>query len=419
MKDHQQSLTSMTPAPVVHQSASLGVGSPLTLFAESEKPSVVLGDTDGVKTMTIPHAADTTYLAHGYFRFIGKYPPQIVSWLMNRHPIKGTVVDSMCGGGTTLAEARLRGLDAVGIDVNPISRDVSTLVGSPLPVEPLDCEVFRFIDDLSKRAVSAGPLFRSKSTSKPLALRYCSEYFSDDVRQDIGEYLALVDTVPPELRVAFRVALFSVLRHVSRANIKKMNLEIDDDKRTIHPFFETVVDRLREIAARNREYSEWARPAEIRVLDGEAAVTGLGDESAGAVFLHPPYLTNTAFCEFTQLQLATLDIDHKTIWKKELRCRGTFLHESEGLKKYLIGWSRIINEAHRILRPGGLLVTVVGDGQIDYVRIPVGTITIDFARDCGFDHIESFLHVLNNHTGQTQSRKMKGQHVAVFKRRVS
>ena len=53
----------------------------------------------------------------------------------------------------------------------------------------------------------------------------------------------------------------------------------------------------------------------------------------------------------------------------------------------------------------------------DVPILPVGSITVDFAKDCGFEHMESFLHVLNNHTGQTQSRKMKGQHVAVFRRK--
>jgi hypothetical protein len=58
----------------------------------------------------------------------------------------------------------------------------------------------------------------------------------------------------------------------------------------------------------------------------------------------------------------------------------------------------------------------VGDGQVDYVRIPVGSITLEFAKDNGLDLVENSLHVLNNNTGRTQSRKMIGQHMAVFQK---
>jgi DNA modification methylase len=338
---------------------------------------------------------------------------------MNRHNISGLVVDSMCGGGTTLAECRLRGLDAIGIDVNPVSRAVSELVASPLPVKALEDTVESFLDELALRVSQGHGLFQNspKRRAKPLSLRYCSEYFLQDAQQDIAEYLDLLHEIPDELKNAFYVALFAVMRHISRANIKKMNLEIDDNKKTIHSLYDAVSTQLRDIVDRNRNFSSWALPGNISVIEGEAAATGLEDSSVSAVFLHPPYLSNTAFCEFSQLQLAILDIDHKSVWKKELRCRGSFLHEPNGLRKYLVGWAKIIQEAYRILKPGGTLVSVVGDGQIDYVRIPVGSITLDFAQDAGFEHLESFLHVLNNNTGQTQNRKMKGQHVAIFKRR--
>ena len=62
------------------------------------------------------------------------------------------------------------------------------------------------------------------------------------------------------------------------------------------------------------------------------------------------------------------------------------------------------------------MVAVVGDGQIDYVRIPVGAITIEYAKDQELIFEEHLIHMLNNNTGQTQSRKMKGQHVIVLRK---
>lgn len=392
-----------------------------TLYQESLSPAVEPVDAvAGIPAFHIPTSADTSYLAHGFFRYIGKYPPQIVSDILNRFYDGGLIVDPMCGGGTTLIEARLRGLDAVGFDVNPVSRIVSSAVSHPVEAEPFAAVCDRVLAEFSADARMPGPLFQSAAAKRPnrkdFAISFCAEYFDPRTLAEIGHYMEVVAAEEPRFRDLLLMSLFAVLRRVSRANIKKMNLEIDDTKRNIVPFGEAIAGQLNMLRAAVADYASWAKPCSIKVLDGDALETGLEDGSAGIVFLHPPYLTNTAFCEFTQLQLAVLGIDHKSIWKRELRCRGSFLHESNGLKKYLINWHNIIKEAIRILRPGGVLVTVVGDGQMDYVRIPVGTITLDFARDNGAQLLEHTVHVLNNNTGRTQSRKMVGQHVAIFKK---
>jgi hypothetical protein len=403
------------------QSAERPTHKSRALYPESLSPSIETVDpVAGVPAFHIPTSADTSYLAHGFFRYIGKYPPQIVSDIVNRFYDGGLIVDPMCGGGTTLIEARLRGLDAVGFDVNPVSRIVSSAVAHPVEAEAFSMACDRILAHFPTNAATPGPLFQSagpkRLARKSFAVTYCKEYFEVSTLAEIGHYMEVVATEDSRFRDLLLMSLFAVLRKVSRANIKKMNLEIDDTKKTIFSFGEAIAVQLNMLRAVVADYVAWGKPCTIQVLDGDALETGLADGSAGIVFLHPPYLTNTAFCEFTQLQLAVLGIDHKTIWKRELRCRGSFLHESNGLKKYLINWHNIIKEALRVLRPGGVLATVVGDGQMDYVRIPVGTITLDFARDNGAKLLEHSVHVLNNNTGRTQSRKMVGQHVAIFKK---
>ena len=392
------------------------------LYPESLSPSIrTTGTVVGTPCFEIPNGADTSYLAHGFFRYIGKYPPQLVSDILNRHYTDGAIVDPMCGGGTTLIEARLRGIDAIGCDVNPVARTISAAVSNAVDHKQFSDACRRIMLQVSEEAGTLGPLFvdepRKRKIKNKFDIPFCSEYFSDNTLSEIGRYREIIEDESDVVRNLLFLSLFAVLRKVSRANIKKMNLEIDDSKKIIVPFSQAIVSQLQMLEAANREYEKWARPCNIRVIDADAQETGLENESAAIVFLHPPYLTNTAFCEFTQLQLAILKIDHKSIWKRELRCRGSFLHESNGLKKYLVGWHNIIKEAIRLLRPKGILVTVVGDGQIDYVRIPVGSITLEFAKDHDLELLEHSLHVLNNNTGRTQSRKMVGQHVAVFQKK--
>lgn len=389
---------------------------------ESAKPSIraVTSPYRGIEGVEIPHAADTTYLAHGYFRYIGKYPAQLVSYVLNKYLPQGPLVDPMCGGGTTLVEGYLRGLDGFGIDVNPVARLASR--AATAPINPL--ELSRVARDftatlrrsLKKEATLNGRPVKVAGTEP--ALKEYGHYFSAAAREDLGVFMSLVDDHQAPFRDFLLLALFGCLRRLSRANIKKMNLEIDESRATPPSMAEEYPKALAQMVSRNSEFWKFRSAARVVISDGDAASTGLDEASAGAVFLHPPYMTNTAFSEFSQLQLALLGIRHKEIWRRELRCRGSFLHEPNGVKKYLVGWAKIIQEAARITRPGGLVTAVVGDGQIDYVRIPVGRITAEFAADAGLTQVEHLYHVFNNNTGRTQSRKMVGHHLIVFRKPV-
>lgn len=402
------------------EDASAVASAPLP--AESARPSIkpLASPVSGLDAIEIPHSADTTYLSHGYFRYIGKYPPQLVSYVLNKYPVDGPVVDPMCGGGTTLTEAYLRGLPARGFDVNPVARLTSRVVSTPLEPEALRKAASEFLQELSQRldADAKAAATSGRRNSIKIDLGKCEQYFSKETKRDLHQFLAAVRLQPAEYQDAFLMTLLSILRRVSRANIKKMNLEIDESRTDPPRLMAVYPSALEEIVSRNREFWKYRRLSKVAVDEADAQQLPLESATAGAVFLHPPYMTNTAFSEFSQLQLSLLGIDHRSIWKRELRCRGSFLHEPNGVRKYLVGWSKIIQEAARVVRPGGTVTAVVGDGQIDYVRIPVGSITAEFASDAGLETCERKYHVFNNNTGQTQSRKMVGHHLFVFRKPV-
>jgi hypothetical protein len=156
-------------------------------------------------------------------------------------------------------------------------------------------------------------------------------------------------------------------------------------------------------------------PSPSLVADAAATAVPLDTASVDFVLLHPPYLTNTAFSESMHLQLLLMGTDPKRVRKSELAYRGSYFHVPNGLHKYLLGWAKILAEAARLLNPGGHIGVVVGDGRIDRVRIPIGAITAEYATDLGLTIVERAMHLLNNQTGWTLSRRMTGQHLLVLR----
>lgn len=65
----------------------------------------------------------TRYSVHGLHEYKGRFNPQVARFLLNYlGATKRTLVlDPFCGSGTTLVEAALRSIRAVGIDMNPLA----------------------------------------------------------------------------------------------------------------------------------------------------------------------------------------------------------------------------------------------------------------------------------------------------------
>ena len=79
------------------------------------------------------HGTDTTYLTHSLHPYPAKFPPQLPNMILKQYARKGQVVlDPFCGSGTTLVEARLQGLNALGVDVNGLSVLLSQVKATPI-----------------------------------------------------------------------------------------------------------------------------------------------------------------------------------------------------------------------------------------------------------------------------------------------
>jgi tRNA G10 N-methylase Trm11 len=67
------------------------------------------------------------YGPHGWHRYIGRFPPQLIRTLINHFGVKpGEIIcDPFAGSGTTLVESRLLGSKAIGIEICPLSSTIS------------------------------------------------------------------------------------------------------------------------------------------------------------------------------------------------------------------------------------------------------------------------------------------------------
>src|SRR5260370_14238434 len=78
----------------------------------------------------------TRYSAHALHEYKGRFNPQVVGFLLNYlgADLGSRIFDPFCGSGTTLIESTIHGIEAVGVDINPLAIFISNAKISALAI---------------------------------------------------------------------------------------------------------------------------------------------------------------------------------------------------------------------------------------------------------------------------------------------
>jgi hypothetical protein len=115
---------------------------------------------------------------HGWYRFVLSFPPHLVDGYMERFKMSRAkrLLDPFCGTGTTLVQAKKRGIPSVGIEANPVAAFASRVKvdWSPDP-DGLKNHSRRIYENVSEEFKSSGifdePLLRLLNNNSHPTLR--------------------------------------------------------------------------------------------------------------------------------------------------------------------------------------------------------------------------------------------------------
>ena len=91
------------------------------------------------------HKAKTRELSHCYHDYPARMIPQIAGKLFDLFGINARIsFDPYCGTGTSLVEANIRGINALGTDLNPLARLIAKAKTTPFDIEDLENRIAIF-----------------------------------------------------------------------------------------------------------------------------------------------------------------------------------------------------------------------------------------------------------------------------------
>jgi site-specific DNA-methyltransferase (cytosine-N4-specific) len=363
--------------------------------------------------------AETKNYTHCFHSYPAMMIPQVASRLLEKYgPKSRHVLDPFCGTGTSLVEANLRGISAVGVDLNPLACLIAEAKTTVINFQKLDLYLKNFNDFLFAER------FSNDSEIDLPQFPNIDFWFDKNVQRELAVVKKYIgDIEDRDVRNFFKVAFSEVVREASwtRNGEFKLYRMTEEQRGRFEPdVFGLVEAKL----ARNRkglqEFAANKKSSRTTVHRSSSAEISF-DDTFDLVLTSPPYgdsRTTVAYGQFSRLSGQWLDFENvasldnnllggKT-YKEKVKFEAQVLRETidriaekdeqrsrEVASFYADYQSAINNVAHRVKR-NGFACFVVGNRKVKSVNLPTDKITIDFFAENNFRHIETIVRNIPN-----------------------
>ena len=393
---------------------------------------------------------DPKYVTHGIHPYKGKFYPQLAKALMNLSGVKSgnSVLDPFCGSGTAILESYLNGLQAFGVDMNPLAAKIARAKVGVLELSP---DIVREVIGTLLSRMEAPPtrFGREEDYFDPDCLEEIRRWFPSAVVLKLGWLLGEIRGVSEGvMRDFLEVVLSSIVRDVSQQDpsdlrIRRRKTAIEDAD--VFGLYVRALDGQYDRIERFWSVRGYAPSqfCEAQVGEGDSrkisSLKQLGIQNGGIdlILTSPPYATALPYIDTDRLSILLLfgmdastrkPVEYGLVGSREITTRerkaledslGTaeevpsavneYLHhlfvklcQSDAgfrrrnmpalLLRFFRDMGRILLNCHCALRRGGEAMVVIGDNRIrigkKWERIPTTDFVEATAMDRGFSVVE-------------------------------
>jgi len=420
---------------------------------------------------------NANYGPHGWHRYVGRFPSHLVRALINHFGLKPghLLLDPFLGSGTTLVESRLLGINAIGIELSPLSCMVSR-TKSQFPQSTSHLE-----DLLEEFAI-----FYQKKLSLFLKVHSLSDVKHEDVINRKGN---LVPDFPnyqkwltPEALLGVSIvvefaaslngydkdfvccALSSKMRSIGNVDVDVVRAEYSKNPRLNVDVFHLVQRAMRKYILDIQKSVETHKalltsPSAVQVVNGSVLDTKISSKSIDCIITSPPYgVESLSYFRTHLLSFRCLSpfLNYDPYFENEKSIGSEFLSKHNGnnagsiaskrsktfgkffnsnnaidsgnYAKRLGGMLRFFDDMTLLgerfnswLRPGGRIAFVVGNKRLGEKTIPTDKIIAELFDSFGLGLDENIEHKLkwNNSNSEVpwQEKIIQNEYVMLFTKR--
>ena len=303
------------------------------------------------------------YATHGIFRYFGKFPPPIATYMISQYTKeKDLVIDPMCGSGTTALEAGILKRRCAVNDVNPLSVLISKVKTTKIDKSLLE-------EKLEYLKANYRPMSLEEYAFVPVALKDPDHWFLKETSDSLRGIKYLIEQeTDTNLKNFLKVIFAATIRRVSRATTQQGRLFLDvataleDAFSTFEKRYEIGMKGLAELPEiSDIEYYN-VDLKDLSAIDYEG--------KAKLVILHPPYFNSYKYSSVNSLEMGWLGYDRNQCNKEEVK-EFFKVGKPENYERYVKDMSLALNNALNMLVPGGVLGLMIGDTIMkgEYIQV--------------------------------------------------
>jgi len=366
--------------------------------------------------------ANTKILTHCFHSYPAMMIPQVAGRLIEKYGKNANLLfDPYCGTGTSLVEANVRNINAVGTDLNPLARLIARAKTTPINIQTLDL----YLKDFNEWIFSLRfGIKENKSVVIP-KFNNIDYWFTKDVQIKLAILKHYIENIDDEsIRNFFYVAFSETVRESSLTRNGEFKLYRISEKKLknfdpdVYSIIESKLSRNRKGLIeflRNKNNDSFSRIYSFNTVFNIPKGV-LPENSADIVVTSPPYgdsRTTVAYGQFSRLANQWLGfqeaskLDNKLMGgkrpikiekfgikildeiieqvgnKDEKRVRDVYSF----YKDYLSS----INNISKIIKKKGFACFVVGNRRVKSITLPTDEITSEMFKINGFSHIETII----------------------------
>lgn len=347
---------------------------------------------------------------HNWFYYKEGYSEEFVNWALDSFKLKGPVLDSFCGVGTTLLACKKRGVESIGTDVSPLAVLASKVKTKNYDISKLKSELERFheLTPTALERIPVDPRIRKLFYHEALGTVW---FYKNEIEKIEDE----------KVRELFLLALIDTTGRC--ANVVKIGGSLRKQKKPDMPVAKLFLGKIKKMIL-DLEQNKKLPAIEPTVLEMDCRQLDLEDESVGAIITSPPYLNKIEYTSVYKLELGIF------FGYQETKLRA-FVGDNPNIdpivefaklplvaQAYFSDLKKVVENWYRVLKPGGICVVNIAGGCLPHGPVQSDEYLEKMAKDAGFEMIQNIIarkiwcHATTrgNKTGQTKDA------VVVFKK---
>lgn len=397
--------------------------------------------------------ANTKEYTHCFHSYPAMMIPQVARRIIENYGLGSKLLfDPFCGTGTSLVEANLKGINAVGADINPLARLIAKVKTTRININYLDSFLQKFFDNIFKLNFSSIDDYQSELPK----IKNIDYWFSRETQVKLNIVFRYVESIEDEkVKNFFKVAFSETVRESSfvRSNeFKLVRIKNLEDKKDVDVFAIMSSKLLRNRQGLIEFQNVCPVNVESKIYDINSTINIplniLTPNSVDIVVTSPPYgdsKTTVAYGQFSRFSNEWLgykdahQIDKKLMGGMKIKNLPYFnsrilndtlntlnkIDEKRTLDvlSFYNDFQAAIKNISKVVKKNGFACFVVGNRTVKNITIPNDEITVEFLTQNGFLHIETIIRNIpskrmpiknspSNIIGET-STTMKNEYIVI------